>query len=593
MHCQITIESQITNISDKWPRNTQSDLNEQTTKGRNMNILKYAFLILILLSGCSQKSTIENEPSNTQVQYQYDFINPLPIKSSAPSGKFQIAELDTSFPSQMNDIQTWLSQEIDNNAAVRSHSWSIWGSLTSLTPYSIENPYNAQIGSSHLPTFMTWYSSYEVYGVNSNAKNSCASGRQGTIDKHGIKRCRAGSLLDFNKYSLVESKYVIDQQYNNLSTLTQRVNNNPEPLDLPPFNNSLFANNTADNVSFSLKPVYYLLKNNAHNLLPYWGGMQPNTTVTPNAPTPNTWNQCVAITVGTTSSSLPKVCNPGKGNANATAPDGGWQQVALSDFLAIPLTQEMLDELNYAQKSSPLQASSILSLGYSDDAKAEVGDVAVLVGMHVTVRESKNWVWQTMYWSPKDLQQVTMNTDYPVFPPKSDTYNAGENYPASSFDNPYQTPSPAHTNIPSWAKNYAMCTAYSPVYPIQPDTGGTNDSTFPQICFNPWLETAFDTLKGHFSNTGLNSNCMSCHAQASYNGSVAPGMQTAKCSEPQGFGYYGNGYTSRDNSCLTNKNFAYDFSWHISNAYDDEKSKSVNKEVIHQKPPIIAPSFNR
>lgn len=558
-----------------------------------MNILKYTCLILMLLSGCSQKSNVETEASNTQLQYQYDVIAPSPIASSAPSGKLQIAELDTSFPSQMSNIQSWITSEIDNNAAARSHSWSIWGSLTSLTPYPIENPYNAQIGSGQLPTFMTWYSSYEVYGVNSAAKNSCTANRQGVIDKHGIKRCRAGSLLDFNKFSLVESKYVIGQNYNDLSTLTKRVNSNPQPLDLPPFNSSLFQNNTVENVSFSLKPVYYLLKNNAHNLLPYWGGMQPNTTSSPSSPTPNTWNQCVAITVGTTNSSVPKICNPGTGNANASEPAGGWQQVALSEFLAIPLTQEILDELVYAEKSSPLQASSILSLGYSDDAKAEVGDVAVLVGMHVTVRETKNWVWQTMYWSPTNLQQVTMNTDYPEFPPKSASYIAGENYPASSFDNPYQTSSPAHADIPSWAKNYAMCTAYSPVYPAQPDNGGSNDNTFPQICFNPWLETAFDTLKGHFSDSGLNSNCMSCHGQASYNGAVSSSMQTATCNEPQGFGYYGNGYVPRDNSCLTNKNFAYDFSWHISNAYDDEKSKSVNKAVIHQKPPTVAPSFSQ
>jgi hypothetical protein len=558
-----------------------------------MNIIRYTSLTLLLLSACSQKTVSDNKPNNILSQYQYDFVAPSKIESSAPSGKFQIAELDTSFPNQMNDIQGWLKQEIDNNAAVRSHSWSIWGSLTSLTPYKIDNPYNAQIGTGRLPAFMTWYSSYEVYGVNSDAKNLCTSNRAGAVDKHGIKRCRGGSLLDFNKFSLIESKYVIDQSYNNLSTLTQRVNNNPQPLDLPPFNRSNFSNNTVNNVSFSLKPVYYLLKNNAHNLLPYWGGMQANTTSKRSSPTPNTWNQCVAVTVGKTNSPVPKVCNPGAGHANATAPIGGWQQVALSEFLAIPLTQEILDELIYAKKNSPLQASSILSLGYTETAKAEVGDVAVLVGMHVTVRESKDWVWQTMYWSPTNLQQVKMNTDYPVFPPKTTSYIAGENYPGSSFDNPYQNTTPASTNIPGWAKNYAMCTAYSQVYPVQPDNGGTNANTFPQICFNPWLETAFDTLDGHFSKTGLNSNCMSCHGQASYNGAVNKNMVTKKCNQPQGFAYYGNGYVPRDNSCLTNKNFAYDFSWHIGNAFDDEKSKSVNEKVVHQKPPTISPSFSQ
>jgi len=222
-----------------------------------------------------------------------------------------------------------------------------------------------------------------------------------------------------------------------------------------------------------------------------------------------------------------------------------------------------------------------------------VGDVAVSIGMHVTVRETKDWVWQTMYWSPTYLTQVKMNTDFPVFPPKTDRYVAGPNYPGSSFDNPYRLNKGQNKNIPSWAKNYAMCTAYSSVYPVQPDSGGTNQNIYPQICYNPWLETAFDTLKGHFSQSGLNSNCMTCHGQASYNGSVSKSMQTAECKQPQGFGYYGNGYIPRDNTCLTNKNFAYDFSWHISNAYNDEKASHTNKDVMHQKPPTIAPNFSR
>ena len=94
----------------------------------------------------------------------------------------------------------------------------------------------------------------------------------------------------------------------------------------------------------------------------------------------------------------------------------------------------------------------------------------------------------------------------------------------------------------------------------------------------------------HFSDTGLNSNCMTCHGQASYNGAVTT---KTKCNETQGFGYYMNGYIARDNSCLTNDNYAYDFSWHIRNASDVSKTAYTNPAVVHQKPPVVAPSFSR
>ncbi len=558
-------------------------------------ILTGAVVLGVTLSGdvrSDTKGVAERKSALQTSQYLYDYTPPNSISSSAPTGRIQIAELDTSFPSQGPSIELWRKEMFENNAVVRSHSWSIWGGITSLTAYAIDNPFGADIGATKLPAFMTWYSSYEVYGANSQANNRCTKNQPATVDKHGIKRCKSGSVLDFNKFTLVEAKYVIDKKLNNLATLTSRVKKNPTALDLPPFNASKFKNNKTDNISISLKPVYYLLKNNAHNLLPYWGGMQANTTSNVKSPTPNTWKQCVLVTVGSPTANAPKVCNPGKGNANVVAPKGGWQKVALSDFLAVPLTQAMLDELLYAKENSTLQASSIISLGYSDDAKPHVGDVAVLVGMHITVRETKDWVWQTMYWSPGNLTQVSMDTGYPEFPPKQAAYTAGPNYPGSSFDNPFKVASKSDATIPGWAKNYAMCTAYSTVYPVQPDSGGSNANAFPQICYNPWLETAFDTLQGHFSDSGLNSNCMSCHGQASYNGAVSSDRVTAKCALPQGFGYYGNGYVARDNSCLTNKNFAYDFSWHIGNAYAPTP-KAANPDVLHQKPPLVAPSFSQ
>ena len=566
--------------------------------------IRFATLLTTALSwwACSPESTEGPQGSGDDADAVapvaiYDYVGPAAIQSSAPSGRFQIAELDTSFPIQSSDIQLWLQQEFDDNAVVRSHAWSTWGALTTLTSYPIENPNGTQLGATLLPAFATWYSSYELYGVNSDANATCTATQGPSTDPNGIKRCRAGSLVDFNKFASMETTYINDRSFNDRATLTARLQN-PTPMDLPPFVASGFEQNTTSNVSFSLKPVFYLLKNNAHNLLPYWGGMQAGTTSDVATPTPNTWNQCVLVTIGTPTASPPTTCNPGSGNANAPEPGGGWQSVGLSEFFSLPLTQQTLDEINYMNEQSqaktlPIQPPSILSLGDSATTTPEAGDVAVLVGMHVAVRETQDWTWQTFYWSPTNLQQVAMNTAVPTFPPKTTSYVAGPNYPGSSSDNPWGRSDDSAGSVPTWAKNYAMCTAYAEVYPVQPRNGGTNTGTLPQICFNPWLETAFTASSnpGHFSSGGLNSNCMTCHGQASYRGAVTT---TATCSLPQGFGYYMNGYIPRDNTCLTNANYDYDFSWHLANAYAPPSSDAAaNPNALHQKPPRVALSFSQ
>ena len=522
------------------------------------------------------------------VPYDFGYVGPAAISN-------RLYGNDTSFPLQAAMIDDYLANSEQPAMLRRSHGWSIWGALTSSTDIPIQNTSGSVLGSDVLPNFMTWYSSFEIYRVNSSAKLDCSTSQTPTFGEEGIKRCLDKSLLAFNKFSQVEASYVISSGVNELSTLTQRVSVDPQPLDMPPQLSSGFNANTQDNVSFSLKPVYYLLKNDAHNLVPYWGGLQAGTTSKPERPTPNTWNQCVLVTVGSPQGAVPDTCNPGSGNANVPEPSEGWQQVSLEEFMALPLTSQMVDALNNSVNPNPtIQPSSVLpaGLGLDEDTKPQLGDVAVLVGMHIAVRETQDWVWQTMYWSPGNLRDVPMDTYFPELVPGSASGKHGPNFPGSSYDNPFRgTDFPG---VPAWAANYAMCTADASVYPAQPRTGGNNAGTFPQICFNPWLETAFDHLPGEFSKTGLNSNCMTCHGQASYNGAVSDDLRTTTCNLSQGFGYYANGYVSRDNACLTDENFDYDFSWHVSNAwYETTEQKKHNPRVLHQKPPEVVLSYSK
>jgi hypothetical protein len=131
----------------------------------------------------------------------------------------------------------------------------------------------------------------------------------------------------------------------------------------------------------------------------------------------------------------------------------------------------------------------------------QVGDFAVLVGMHVTSREITRWTWQTFWWQP--------DPDNPPLPSSK----------AIADDRPDQ--------LKGAPKHYAAALAYSMVLPEQPITGGRNtgESVYG---YNPYLEAGFDptvlpaSIPGKSggnvvpNNVGVQTNCMSCHAMASY-----------------------------------------------------------------------------
>lgn len=170
-------------------------------------------------------------------------------------------------------------------------------------------------------------------------------------------------------------------------------------------------------------------------------------------------------------------------------------------------------------------------------ARAATGDYAVLVAMHVTTREMKQWTWETFWWSPR-----------PADPPLP----SGK---AIADARPSQLEAPA--------ANYAHCTAYSTLFPPQPNTGGQNvgESVY---CYNPWLEAGFDpsvlpdSQDGMYqgkvvkNDVGVQTNCMSCHAQANY----APGTVA---SPPK---YTGDRYVDLNGAAFTGT-LKVDFLWSI------------------------------
>ena len=193
---------------------------------------------------------------------------------------------------------------------------------------------------------------------------------------------------------------------------------------------------------------------------------------------PKDWKQCIWIDLldeGMGDGTVDTVCDP---MGSSKTPQNTYN---VSSFINFKLTAE---------------EAKILG-----NEHLEKGDYAVLQGMHVTSREIKRWTWQTFWWTP--------NPENPHFPSSS----------TIAAERPSQLKSPA--------SNYAHAPAYSMVIPAQPYTGGKNvgNSVY---AYNPWLEAGFgpgilrDSEPGRYNgrrvlnNVGIQTNCMSCHAQATY-----------------------------------------------------------------------------
>ena len=137
--------------------------------------------------------------------------------------------------------------------------------------------------------------------------------------------------------------------------------------------------------------------------------------------------------------------------------------VRLQDYYYFKITPEILKAIDKAQ--------------VDEFGDVQIGDYAVLVGMHVATREITDWVWATFWWHDKPDQ------------------------------GPYAQDRPDALKSP-W-RNYLMNTTLSMDTPLEPDGS-------PKIVFNPYIE-------GKFAN-GPVSNCMTCH-----NRSTSPSLGEEFC----------------------------------------------------------------
>lgn len=415
-------------------------------------------------------------------------------EESISNESFYFAPLSTSvgLPGDPATIQGWIDNE--NTSAMASHALLIWGAL---------NQDSGQIFQGRmLPVWETWYSGDEIY----DSQTLCSSTQRptSTTNFESPRQFTHTNVADenissMNKFDGFYANNVCDNLYNNPNVLTAL--NASFTASTPILARSIQGFDTG---TTALKPVFMLVNQTGYTSIPYWEGAENSTNF--QSPASNTWNQCVAVNPSlerSQFSNLPNYINQACNGVNVP------QQVfSLNDFYHFPLTQADID--NFGSSAA------------GEMAGAQPGDYAVLVAMHVTMKEIPQWTWQTFWWHPN--------------PDAS---------PAPAIPRPTE----ALRAIPAPFNHYAMCTAYQMVIPEEV-------GTTPLICFNPYLEP------GLVGVVGKESNCMTCHSYATWGDGGDFGG---------GLNYQANGYVDQSSDIFSDVT-KLDFMWSVTRASDNSSN---------------------
>lgn len=212
-------------------------------------------------------------------------------------------------------------------------------------------------------------------------------------------------------------------------------------------------------------------------------------------------------------------------------------------------TYNLRDFISFKLTAAEAAALNSQRAGMGDTTVVYPGDYAILVAMHITTKEIKRWTWQTMWWAP----------DYTNLPLPSSR--------AIATHRPKE--------LVGAPRHYAMAIAYQMIDPVQPFAGGKSVGRS-IYAFNPYLEAGFDSTTfwnaSHLkepsrvltnsvwvnNNVGVRTNCMSCHAQASFTS-----LEAIKLKKMLPLGYLGNTYVDMGSPKFRNR-LRTDFLWSIA-----------------------------
>jgi hypothetical protein len=413
------------------------------------------------------------------------------------------------FPETEATITSWVTalskgdavSAVDAAEKIQRHGWGIWTSLTKETGQLYEGQF--------LRVFETWLTPDDLHGAAAprslDLLTPSPRGRaplQDVVERpsappkrriNGRRSLRSDSAEDepvpealpaadpdmadrlagFVKFDPSAATHILRQDLLNAETLKALLLGGAQGI--PPFPSSSLVVKTHFQVMRSAALVdgrYFALK--------VWEGPPP----TPQAIPPTQWPAVVWI----------DLLNGGQGRGRVDAV-GAQDGNSRTEATTYPLSGLM----HYRMSAADAAALNEDQPG----TQAQAGDIALLVAMHVSGREIARWTWQSFWWTP--------NPDDPPAPSSR----------AIASQRPDQ--------LRGAARNYAMAQTYTMLIPDPPYVGGGNVGAA-VYAYNPWFEARFspkdlpDSLAGSdpngqpaTNNHGVQSNCMSCHAQASYN----------------------------------------------------------------------------
>src|SRR5262249_34689841 len=181
-------------------------------------------------------------------------------------------------------VNGWI--DTDDNKAIVSHAWELWGALTSLTPQ--------ELNGQKVPVYETWWDADEVLlppmqpqpakaGVRTfkrpvQFRNAERAARGNVADSS----CPPVTLFDNVKYSDDMKNHVQQNKYYDHMVLDGINANWPKGTAIADRKLKDFPD-----TSVMLKPVYRLVSGKSVTILPYWAG--PENSTTPATPGPASW----------------------------------------------------------------------------------------------------------------------------------------------------------------------------------------------------------------------------------------------------------------------------------------------------------------
>jgi hypothetical protein len=397
------------------------------------------------------------------------------------------------FPESEATITHWIAtmdrgetREISQTASerIQRHGWGLWTALTAET----EQARSRQ----PLRVFETWFTPQELAGSLASRSTdlsispartlaplealrqfSADEGRAAAALTLGLPGSDEARVTGFVKFDPTAADHILQQGLLSTTALNQLLLGGAK--EVPSFPATALA----------LKCVFQVIKakdlvNGRYYLLKAWSG----PPAVPQAWPPSKWPGAVWIDL--------QNGGQGQGGLDERAAIDGSTRTERSTY---PLSSLIHFSLS-AREALAFNAGQ-------PGAGASPGDEAILVAMHVAGREIARWTWQTFWWTPA-----------PDNPPLPSSAATAARRPAQLEGAP---------------RHYAMAIGYSLLSPDQPHVGGENTGAA-VYAYNPWLEAGFtpadlpDSEAGldaagqpSANNTGVQTNCMSCHLRANYN----------------------------------------------------------------------------